>query len=160
LQRYAGACRFASEAHISSKRGRPMRLPVVLLNVLGFALTTSFGFAAEQPKEKLPDDGWWIRYGGNSKQTANEQVQEHKGQTTYSLVGTVVDGGQTYRWIEHKTISSLEKDDQVTITKFLVPEKDLLESDQPVQHYKRGWIKLNDRPVTAIKVEQFPIRYE
>ncbi len=58
-----------------------------------------------------------------------------------SIVGTVVEDGETYRWLERKeSVPDGEKGTKKEIIKVLVPEKDLWESDVPFEHFRRGWV--------------------
>jgi len=109
---------------------------------------------AEEQKVELPKDGWWIRYVSKTKQESDEQVQEYTCKATYSLVGTMMEGGETCRWVEINSVCSWGEKEHVVSTKLLVPEKDLLEREQPLDALKRAWIKVNKGDLREIKVGQ------
>ncbi len=103
---------------------------------------------------RLHKDGWWIRYASITKQEFNGQVQEYTCKSTYSLVGTVTEDAETCRWIELNTVCTFGEKEHAVISKYLVPEKDLLEHEQPIDKLKRGWVKANKMEVRAVKVGQ------
>ncbi|MGQ0635473.1 MAG: hypothetical protein ACT4QC_12735 [Planctomycetaceae bacterium] len=114
---------------------------------------------AGEPVGKLPDDGWWARYFVTTRFRTHEIVNESRLKRTVSLVGTVTERDEKCRWVEITTdvISTVglgtEKEGDRSIAKFLIPERDLLESDQPLDRLERCWIKTGDREVTAPVVE-------
>jgi len=131
----------------------------VLLGI-GFLLAET-AHAAVQAAQ-LPEDGWWIRYSTKNTQKAGDDILEVTGKLTYSLVGTVVEDGEQCRWLElhaENDKARFNGDDTggrrtVEVVKFLVPEKELLENEYPLDKLKRGWGKITDRDVYAIKPGQ------
>ena len=112
-----------------------------------------FGLAEER-EVRLHEDGWWVRYASITKQEFNGQVQEYTCKSTYSLVGTVTEDGETCRWIELNTVCKFGEKEHAVISKYLVPEKDLLEHEKPIDKLKRGWVKVNKMDVHAVKAGQ------
>jgi hypothetical protein len=93
-----------------------------------------------EPVPKLPDDGWWVRYHINTKQEhANNERKEFSWTCTFSLVGTANENDEKCRWVEMKY--AFRGGEKTRVAKLLIPEKDLLESDQPLDRFVRGWIK-------------------
>ena len=105
---------------------------------------------AEAQPVKLPDDGWWIKYYTNVKNETNGEVQKFTGLTTYSLVGTVMENGEKLRWVELHSTSSEWNKRHTVLLKLLVAEKDLIESERPLEKLKRGWSKINDRDIRRL----------
>ena len=110
----------------------------------GLAFASCLSGLAEEPAAKLPEDGWWIRYFVTIKQEGNGQVQEYTNLITYSLVGTVIEEDEKNRWVEIKEITRYGPKEKSFLYKFLIPEKDLLESEQPLDKVKRAWLKANE----------------
>jgi hypothetical protein len=102
----------------------------------------------ERPARELPKDGAWVRY--------QKTVQNLKtGKTfvpatvTLSFVGTQIEDGQPCRWLELKlVIPEREAGTGMYVSKVLVPEKDLWESDKPFEHARRTWVRRPDGAVT------------
>ena len=107
---------------------------------------------AEPPIVQLPDDGWWISYRSSVKQRFDGQTQEHSCKYTCSLVGTVTDDDQKLRWVEVNSEYFIGDKKYADVLKFLVSEKALLESDQPLDNLKRVWKKNSDGNVRETSV--------
>lgn len=121
--------------------------------VFVLALALNAGGRAEAPPAKLPEDGWWVRYLLTVKSTSNGQTEEQQSKTTFSLVGTTTENNEKYRWVESKSEwKDAANNEHIQITKFLIPEKDLLESEQPLDRLKRCWVKFDDRDVRADRI--------
>jgi hypothetical protein len=71
----------------------------------------------------------------------NNQVSASSAKYTFSLVGTATENGEKCRWIEMRIAPQTELQDRATFLKVLVPEKSLLESDQPSDQIVRCWMK-------------------
>jgi hypothetical protein len=112
----------------------------------------SLNIGAEEKTDKLPNDGWWIRYSWIEKQEVNGKIQEYSEKATYSLVGTTIEGGEKCRWVEDYSVASLRDRQTVVCKKFLVSEKDLLDNEQPLKGLKRAWVKRDDQDVRAMKL--------
>ncbi len=107
---------------------------------------------AEEAQSRLPKDGWWVRYYVMMK--TNQPNDTWTVKRTYSLVGSVIENGQKCRWIEMKSMQSIDGREQTDIIKFLIPEKDLLESDKPLDSLVRAWQKLDDGTVEEVQLDQ------
>ena len=105
---------------------------------------------AEDQTAKLPDDGWWIRYSWNEKTEVRGELQEYTEKITCSFVGTATEDSEKCRWVEKKRDWSLGGKDRVSWVKFLVPEKDLIENEKPLERLKRAWVKSGDNDVRAM----------
>ena len=120
---------------------------------------TAFGFIllvcpagyAEESTAKLPADGWWARYFVSMKRDGNNDEQTMK--RTYSLVGTATESDITCRWVEMKTVSMAGEKERIEVVKFLIPEQDLLESDQPLVRLVRCWSKTDDGMAKALSFD-------
>lgn len=119
--------------------------------LFGFALLLSPTVQAEDAAAKLPADGWWARYFVSTKIDGNNDERTMK--RTYSLVGTATENNETCRWVEMKTVTMVGEKERVDIVKFLVPEKDLLEGDQPLVRLVRCWSKTDDGVVKALSFD-------
>ena len=86
--------------------------------------------------DTLPPDGSWSRW--KVTVVRKESGEEFSHTLTISSVGTISDGLKTSRWIELK----MEESDVTTIVKLLIPEEDLLKSDNPTKQLLRGWEKI------------------
>lgn len=117
----------------------------------GFVLLLTPAANAEEAAAKLPADGWWARYFVSMKRDGNNDEQTMK--RTYSLVGTATENDMTCRWVEMKTVTMVGDKDRVEIVKFLIPEKELLESDQPLVRLVRCWSKTDDGMVKALSFD-------
>lgn len=81
-------------------------------------------------KDALPPDGAWARYSVMAKEDGRSL------KCTIAFLGGATHEGEACRWIE-LTIESLKRDDGVAVrdvvVKWLVTEKNLLESDLPIR---------------------------
>jgi hypothetical protein len=115
---------------------------------------------AEEQAGQLPEDGWWIRYFTTSKlESISGNVREYTIKATYSLVGTVVENGEKCRWVEVNSIFTRDGKDGLILSKFLISEKDLLESEEPLDTIKRGWFKSGNNDVRAVEAGKGITRY-
>jgi len=121
-----------------------IRLPATLLIAVAIvgAPTVSHG---EDCSSTLPEDGAWVRYQWDWERLDNSQ--KVSGTVTVSLVGSVLDRSEPCRWIELKHEIPEGDEKGTLIQKLLIPEKDLLESSNPVEHVIRTWVRFNDEPV-------------
>jgi hypothetical protein len=100
---------------------------------------------------KLPAEGEQARYEMEIAVTVGGQDVATKGSVTVSSVGQTTVDNQKCRWIEIKMIFKEDEQERLTITKVLIPEKDLGQGKSPGEHMIRGWIKEGDMPVQEIK---------
>src|SRR5262245_54828761 len=109
---------------------------------------------ADDVPAKLPADGWWVRYFVTMRREGlnDETVMKR----TYSLVGTSMENGEKCRWVEMKAIIPVNGQDHTEIFKFLIPEKDLLEGERPMNNLVRAWRKFDDEPADEQKFNQGP----
>src|SRR5260370_37737295 len=109
--------------------------------LLGLIACANSAVRADEAPKMLPKDGWWVRYfvTMNFGQPNDEQTIKRK----YSLVGTVTENDQKCRWVEMKSVQSVNGKEQTDIIKFLVPEKELLESEKPLESLIRAWRQLD-----------------
>ena len=131
-----------------------MQFTRTIAMTFGVVVTQCIFGMADEPEVRLHEDGWWVRYASITKQEFNGQVQEYTCKSTYSLVGTVKEDGETCRWIELNSVCTFGEKEHAVISKYLVPEKDLLEHEQPLDKLTRGWTKANKMDVRAVKVGQ------
>ena len=117
--------------------------------MFGLILHSCLNALAQEQTTKVPDDGWWVRYHTvrKNQKRADGQIQEFTNNKTFSLVGTVVEEGETCRWIETTLVRGKET---VVVKKFLVPEKNLLKHEYSLEAFKRGWLKVEKREVRAL----------
>jgi hypothetical protein len=108
---------------------------------------------AEDVTAKLPEDGWWSRYSVTTKEDREGNIDESTIKYTYSLTGTVTENGEKCRWVETKFSGFYGGKDRTQITKLLVPEKDMLEKEHPLNRLVRGWTKVDDAAAREIRVE-------
>lgn len=121
--------------------------------VLVCVLVCHAPLSADENVSQLAADGWWISYLTTAKAVAGQNVNEYTLKATYSLVGTDVVDGERCRWLEVNSVFSRKgQNDSVYLAKLLVSEKDLLESEEPVDMFKRAWLKVNDQDVRAATV--------
>ena len=119
---------------------------VVALN-LGSA---AFGQDQRPKKAMLPEDGTWVRYHVTVKRKDAEYNGEYT--LTMGLVGTVKEGENTYRWVE---LRMDEGEGSTSVEKYLIPEGDILEGDNPAAKVVRGWSKTG-KVATAIDNKHSP----
>jgi len=93
---------------------------------------------AEEAPGRFPADGSWVRYRVSQENVPDERKADVT--ITASLVGTVIEEGLTYRWLEYKTVTRKALDNEETyVNKILVPEEDLFESSKPFERVRRMW---------------------
>jgi len=120
---------------------------LLLLGLTGNSLVP-----AEEVPAKLPKDGWWVRYYVITKrEVTNEEWTMIR---TYSLVGTTTENDQKSRWVEMKSVQTINGKEQTDIIKFLVPEKELLEGERPLESLVRAWRRIDDGEVEEQKFNQ------
>jgi hypothetical protein len=105
----------------------------------------------EAPQE-LPKDGWWVRYFVTEKYAQTNEERTVK--QAYSLVGTATEDGSVCRWVEIKSDRTVNGKEQHDILKFLVPEKDLLESEKPLDGLVRAYRRFDGGEVETMKFNQ------
>jgi hypothetical protein len=70
---------------------------------------------------------------------------ESSATVSLCLVGTVIEDGVTYRWLETKVvIHDPPKIAGTQVHKILLPEEDLLESEKPFERVRRAWAQRGD----------------
>jgi hypothetical protein len=118
-----------------SKRGAVSGLLAIAV-ALGWPPASGRG--EDRPRE-IPKDGSWVRYHEEVQDLAKQQKYAAVT-TTLSLVGTVIEEGQTCRWLEKKSVLPEGEDGAGTyVVKVLVPEKELWDSETPFAHVRRAW---------------------
>src|SRR5205823_14201674 len=103
---------------------------------------------------QLPADGTQVRYDNEVVFNNNGQEVTTTGTLTLSSVGVATVDGEKCRWIEIKAARKSNNGEQITIAKFLIPEKDLGKGKSAGDHLIRGWIKRDQnepQPVTDLK---------
>src|SRR5579872_5962731 len=100
--------------------------------LLGLFLLLNAAQSSADPPATLPADGWWIRYFVTTKYLGSDDAITMK--RTYSLVGTASENGQKCRWVEMKSVETVNGKERIDVLKFLVPEKALLENDKPLDN--------------------------
>lgn len=98
---------------------------------------------------KLPKDGEQARYEMEIGIAGQDALV--KGSITVSSVGVATVDNEKCRWIEIKMIINAENQEQLILTKILIPEKDLGQGKSPGEHMIRGWFKEGDMPAREIK---------
>ena len=99
----------------------------------------------------LPKDGEQARYEMEIAVAVGGQDVATKGSVTVSSVGQTTVDNEKCRWIEFKMIANADNQEQITLTKVLIPEKDMGQGKSPGEHMIRGWIKEGDMPPQEIK---------
>jgi hypothetical protein len=99
---------------------------------------------------QLPRDGTQVRYDNEVTFSNNGQERTSSGSLTLSSVGVTTVDSEKCRWIEIKTTRKTDNREQITIAKFLIPEKDLGKGKAPGDHLIRGWIKRGDNEPQAV----------
>jgi hypothetical protein len=98
--------------------------------------STVFGQDDGPRKAVLPEDGTWVRY----RVTVKRKDAEYNGEYTLTmgLVGTVKKGESIYRWVE---LRMDEGKGHTSFEKYLIPQDEILEGDNPAAKVARGWSK-------------------
>lgn len=114
-------------------------------------LAAAVVFGANDPPEsgaKLPADGAWARYKIELQAEEDGILSRDDVVATISLVGTATEKEQRCHWVELKVVAFDAKGaaSRTYITKLLVPETEMLNSDNPLKQALRGWVRVNDRP--------------
>jgi hypothetical protein len=124
------------------RTGIPVLLWVFLANAV----------KADELKAELPADGCWVRYRCVSKRDGDDG--EIEDTDVFSLVGTVMEDGKRCRWVEWKTISTVNGEKETDIFKFLIPERELVESDRPLEGLIRAWRKSENQQAEPLLFNQ------
>jgi hypothetical protein len=125
----------------------PMRVGVFF----GLILLSSSVLPAVDSTTQLPKDGWWVRYFVTMTREGNEDVTVKR---TYSLVGTTTENGEKCRWVEIKSVQPINGKEQTDVIKFLIPERELLGGEKPLDSLVRAWRQVDDGPVEEQKFNQ------
>jgi hypothetical protein len=120
-------------------------LVVVALALADFV--SSAKLSADDAPAKLPKDGWWVRYF----YTLKLEEREITSRRTYSLVGSTVEHECSCRWVEMQTVETVEGRERTDVLKFLIPEKDLLEAERPLEGLIRCWRKTGEEQIEEQK---------
>jgi len=99
---------------------------------------------------QLPPDGTSVRYDTETTATVDGQERTTKGSLTISSVGKAQAEGEDCRWIEIKSITRVNDQDRISITKCLIPEKFLTKGQAPAEKIVRGWSKFGDNEAQPI----------
>ena len=100
---------------------------------------------------QIPKDGWWARYFVTAQ---TERGNDYTEKRTYSLVGTTTENSEKCRWVEIESDSQIGGRHESYVMKFLIPEKELLENEKPLDGLVRAWRKNNDGPVEEMRFNQ------
>jgi hypothetical protein len=119
----------------------------------GLVLFLNSAAQSEDASATLPDDGWWFRYSVTTKEDREGNTEVSTVKHTYSLIGTATENGEKCRWVEMKIVGYFGGKDRTQIAKLLVPERDLLESEHPLNRLVRGWNKIDDAAARELRVE-------
>jgi hypothetical protein len=115
-------------------------------------LANGVALRADDASPKLPEDGWWVRYYVTWKhEQANDEITFKR---TYSLVGTTTENDQRCRWVEMKTVQTVNGIEGMDVIKFLVPERELLQGEKPLESLLRCWRRTADGQVQAQRFSQ------
>jgi hypothetical protein len=128
----------------------------ISLAALGIALIAGWVSApgrADDGNRELPKDGAWARYDENWERLDNGQKVSYSA--TLSFVGKLVEKDELCRWVEMKYVAldGPEKDTLI-ISKMLIREKDLHESENPITCVLRCWEQVNDEPARLSDAHQ------
>jgi hypothetical protein len=93
---------------------------------------------------QLPKDGAQVRYETETTLVVDGQEQTLKGSLTVSSVGHMQENGEECRWIEIKMITPQNGQDQIVVSKVLVPEKHLGTGKSAAENAIRVWVKEGD----------------
>lgn len=104
---------------------------------------------ADEALPSLPKDGAWVQYVGTTKQEG--LTDESTFRRTYSLVGTKTENERLCRWVEVKDVVEIDQGKRTHIAKFLIPERELLENEKPLESLVRGWRKSTFGDVQEMK---------
>lgn len=132
--------------------------------ILTTAILTQFpavsALQADGIIHNLPQDGSWVEYFVEGKETDANDPKDVKGGTgklKISSVGTEAVDGEPCRWLE---IQGSLKDDNRTqeerfVLKLLIPEKHLKKGENPRERILRGWerVSLGDGDGDAVKLD-------
>lgn len=102
--------------------------------------------AADDPPPALPKDGTWTKYYAILHR---DDGVESRWTNKISFVGGEQWNGEPCRWVEFEEVLD-GQDKPLQINKFLVPEKDLLQSEWPLDSVKR-WISKRQDQITVQK---------
>lgn len=100
---------------------------------------------------KLPKEGEQARYEMEIMVNVAGQEMTTKGSVTVGSVGVATVDNEKCRWIEIKMIIKADDQEQLSISKILIPEKDLGQGKSPGEHMIRGWFKDGDTAAMEIK---------
>lgn len=121
---------------------------------LAIVLLAGFSRAAvrgEDPARELPKDGAWVRYRVEGVERQNGQEGAYTATVTVSLVGSAVEDGVPCRWRESKVVyHEPAKIARTVINKLLIPQSDILESEKPWEHVRRGWVWAKDKSAVQV----------
>jgi len=91
---------------------------------------------------QLPEDGTWARFDMAGKAVEPDgKLTTISGTLTLSSVGTVEVDGQKCRWIELGTEAKRNNQEFFDFEKLLIPEKHLVNGEDPLSHVLKAWHK-------------------
>lgn len=99
---------------------------------------------------RLPEDGAWVEY--KVRMVVNNTINI-SGKSRIASVGKAFTEQGACRWLEAKVEVEVNGGTVKGIAKFLVPEKELREGNDPSAHIVKSWARLNDAALTDLKVE-------
>lgn len=99
--------------------------------------------------QKLPKDGTWVKY--TVVRTSTGAVErESSGEITMKLVGTIVENGERYRWVEMESVAKVRGKSLKIVMKWLIREKDLKPGAKSAINVLRGWKRLPNGDVVEL----------
>ena len=124
--------------------------PIATLVALLLALWTVPAWA-DGLLYQLPEDGSWVLFDADIVMTSGDQRVDTTGQLRMSSVGTIVEDELKCRWMEFKLTMKANDAEHVIVAKLLIPENELQEGQKPIEHRRRGWVRLRrDREVEEL----------
>lgn len=125
-----------------------------LVAVLFTAGWNSLSCADDSPRE-LPKDGAWVRWQCETKFRDEDPVSSV---VTMKIVGTVLENERQCRWIERKQeIKNGKGAGLVAVNKLLVPEQELLNSEQPLDNVLRMRIRSTGGRISTIERDKINV---
>jgi hypothetical protein len=128
---------FADSPQLTCIQEHPMKTILVTAVIVALHLGSAVFGQDDRPKKAvLPEDGTWVRYHVTVKRKDAEYNGEYT--LTMGLVGTVKEGDNIYRWVELRID---EGEGHTSFEKYLIPQNEILEGDNPAAKVVRGWSK-------------------
>ncbi len=100
---------------------------------------------------KLPDDGASVTYEMKVKAGPNGNEVEQTATLRISSVGVELVGNDKCRWIEIRLSLERNGQEQIVLSKALIPEKHIGKGKSPGENLVRAWIKMGAQDVVELK---------